>query len=42
MVEDSRSGRVEEPVKNSRFQSLFGKRKRVREDMPKMNVKGQR
>ena len=40
MVEDGRDAIPgEEP---SRFQSMFGKRKRVREDMPKMNVKGQR
>ena len=44
MVENSSSGSSsskEEPPK-SRFQSLFGKRKRVKEDIPRMNVKGQR
>ena len=40
MVEDGRDATPDEP--KSRFQSMFGKRKRVREDMPKMNVKGQR
>ncbi len=40
MVEDGRDAAANEP--QSRFQSMFGKRKRVREDMPKMNVKGQR
>ena len=41
MVENSSSSNTEEPPK-SRFQSLFGKRKRVKEDIPRMNVKGQR
>ena len=40
MVEDGRDEKPGEP--KSRFQNMFGKRKRVREDMPKMNVKGQR
>ena len=41
MVEDGRdSVPGEKPV--GRFQSMFGKRKRIREDIPTMNVKGQR
>ena len=41
MVEDGRDAGTNEKPGN-RFQQMFGKRKRVREDMPKMNVKGQR
>ena len=44
MVENS-SKEEQQPSsqqQHSRFQKLFGKRKRVKEDIPRMNVKGQR
>ena len=42
MVEDGRGDASAAGQPQGRFQSLFGKRKRVREDIPSMNVKGQR
>ena len=41
MVEDGRDA-IPGEKQPGRFQAMFGKRKRVREDIPTMNVKGQR
>ena len=41
MVEDGRDA-IPGEKPPTRFQAMFGKRKRIREDIPTMSVKGQR